>query len=403
MSMVIEVKTRKMAVVWLMTALLLLGACQSGKGGESKAAPLPEVAIVTVAPRSIELDTELPGRIAAYQVADIRPQVNGIVLKELVREGSDVQEGQLLYQIDPTPFKVALQSAKASLSKAEANLPSVRARAERYKELLAQKAVSQQDFEDVTGVLGQTLAEIEYWKAQVEAARINLNYTRVTAPFAGRIGRSQVRIGNVVIAYQPTPFTVLQQLDPIYVDVVQSSAELLRLRRALEVGRLHSADGHSGKVKIFLEDGTSYPLEGTLEFADVSVDPTTGSYALRIVVANPRHLLLPGMFVRAVVKEGIAKDAIVVPQQGVSRNPKGQAVALVVDEKDIVQQRILTIDRAVGDQWLVSSGLAPGERLIMEGSLKVRPGNSVKVVPLHNDTATGQAGTVSGSNAASQK
>ncbi|MBI5895638.1 MAG: efflux RND transporter periplasmic adaptor subunit, partial [Desulfobacterales bacterium] len=225
MSFTLVKKTGRAAAGLLTAALLLLNGCQNGKGGEGKPAAMPEVAIITLSARSVDLATELPGRTSAYRVADIRPQVNGIVLKELVQEGSEVQAGELLYQIDPAPFKVALESAKASLAKAEANLPSVRARAERYKDLLADKAVSQQDFEDVGAALGQTRAEIEYWKAAVEAARINLNYTRVTAPFAGRIGRSQVRTGTLVTAYQPTAFTVLQQLDPIYVDVVQSSAE----------------------------------------------------------------------------------------------------------------------------------------------------------------------------------
>jgi len=403
MAFSLEKKKGWAAIGVLLAALLSLNGCQKGKGGEGKSAPMPEVATVVVTARAVELDTELPGRTAAYRVAEIRPQVNGIVVKELVQEGSDVAAGQLLYQIDPAPFKVALESAKASLAKAEANLPSVRARAERYKELLAQKAVSRQDFEDVTSALGQTQAEVEYWKAAVAAARINLNYTRVTAPFAGRIGRSQVRTGTLVTAYQPTPFTVLQQLDPIYVDVVQSSSELLRLRRALEAGRLSSEGDNGSQVRIFLEDGTPYPLAGELQFADVSVDPTTGSFSQRIVVPNPRHLLLPGMFVRAVVREGTAQQAILVPQQGVSRNPKGQAIALVVDEKDIVQQRILTIDRAVDDRWLVSEGLAAGERLIVEGMLKVRPGDSVKVVPLESGRATGKSGTEPTSTAASQK
>ena len=403
MSLDLKKKKGLLAAGWFMAALLLMNGCQKGKGGEGKPAPMPEVATITVAARSVELVTELPGRTAAYRVAEIRPQVNGIIIKESVKEGSEVEAGQLLYEIDPAPFKVALESAKASLAKAEANLPSVRARAERYKELLAQKAVSQQDFEDVTAVLGQSQAEVEYWKAAVEAARINLNYTRVTAPFAGRIGRSQVRTGTLVTAYQPTPFTVLQQLDPIYVDVVQSSSELLRLRRALEAGRLRSEGDHSSKVRIFLEDGTPYPLEGALQFADVSVDPTTGSFSQRIVVPNPRHLLLPGMFVRAVVKEGTAQQAILVPQQGVSRNSKGQAVALVVDDKDTVQQRILTIDRAVDDEWLVSEGLSVGDRLILEGMLKVRPGNSVKTVPLESATATGKTGKEPAGTAASQK
>jgi len=376
-------------VGWIMalaalSSFLLLAGCEKGQGQQAGQAPIPEVATVTIEPRQIELSTELPGRTSAYLIAEIRPQVNGIVQKRLFREGSDVQAGQLLYQIDPAPFQVAYDSAKASLGKAQANLPSVRSRAERYKELLADKGVSRQDFDDATAAVGQALAEIEYWKTSVEAARINLGYTRVTAPIAGRIGKSSVTDGALVTAYQPTSLATIQQLDPIYVDVTQSSAELLRLKRGLETGQL-SADREQGKkVRILLEDGTPYPLEGILEFRDVTVDPTTGSFTLRIVVPNPEHLLLPGMFVRAVVQEGIAGDAILVPQQGVSRTPKGEPYALVVDDNGAVQQRMLALNRALGDKWLVSSGLAPGDRVVVEGSLNVRPGAAVKAVPWHS-------------------
>jgi len=376
-------------VRWIMalaalSSLLLLAGCEKGQGQQAGQAPIPEVATVTIEPRQIELSTELPGRTSAYLIAEIRPQVNGIVQKRLFREGSDVQAGQLLYQIDPAPFQVAYDSAKASLGKAQANLPSVRSRAERYKELLADKGVSRQDFDDATAAVGQALAEIEYWKTSVEAARINLGYTRVTAPIAGRIGKSSVTDGALVTAYQPTSLATIQQLDPIYVDVTQSSAELLRLKRGLETGQL-SADREQGKkVRILLEDGTPYPLEGILEFRDVTVDPTTGSFTLRIVVPNPEHLLLPGMFVRAVVQEGIAGDAILVPQQGVSRTPKGEPYALVVDDNGAVQQRMLALNRALGDKWLVSSGLSPGDRVVVEGSLNVRPGAAVKAVPWHS-------------------
>ena len=215
----------------------------------------------------------------------------------------------------------------------------------------------------------------------MKAARINLGYTRVTAPISGRIGKSSVTDGALVTAYQPTVPVTIQQLDPIYVDVTQSSAELLRLKRNLEAGRLSANEQNGRKVRLLLEDGTPYPLEGTLQFRDVTVDPATGSFTLRIVVPNPKHLLLPGMFVRAVVQEGIAEQAILVPQQGVSRNPKGEPVALVVDEAGKVQQRMLTLDRAIGDQWLVSSGLSAGDRVIVEGMLNVRPGAAVKAVP----------------------
>jgi membrane fusion protein (multidrug efflux system) len=349
------------------------------------------VAVVTIQPQSVELATELPGRTSAYLVAEIRPQVNGIIKKRLFKEGSDVKAGQLLYQIDPAPFQVAYDSARASLGKARANLPSIRLRVERYRELLADKAVSRQDYDDAAAAQEQARAEIEYWQAQVEAARINLGYTRVTAPISGRIGKSSVTDGALVTAYQPATLATIQQLDPIYVDVTQSSAELLRLKRHLETGRL-SADGVNGrKVRLRLEDGTPYPLEGTLQFRDITVDPATGSFTLRIVVPNPKHLLLPGMFMRAEVQEGIAAQAILMPQQGVSRNPKGEAVALIVDEAGVVQQRLLTLNRAIGGHWLVTAGLAPGERLIVEGLLKVRPGAAVKAVAWEQPKTGGEA------------
>ncbi|RJP68477.1 MAG: efflux RND transporter periplasmic adaptor subunit [Candidatus Abyssobacteria bacterium SURF_17] len=361
-------------------AFFLLGGCHSERGGQAASAPVPEVATETIETHQVELNTELPGRTSAYLVAEIRPQVNGIIQKRLFKEGSDVKAGELLYQIDPALFQVAHDSAKASLGKAQANLSSIQLRAERYKDLLADKVVSQQDYDDATAALEQARAEIEYWKTAVEAARINLGYARVTAPISGRIGRSSVTDGALVTAYQPMSLATIQQLDPIYVDVTQSSAELLRLKRSLETGRL-SADGRNQrKVRLLLEDATPYSLEGTLQFRDVTVDPATGSFTLRIVVPNPEHLLLPGMFVRAIVQEGMAEDAILVPQQGVTRNPKGEPIALIVDETDTVQQRMLTLDRAIGDQWLVSSGLSRGERLIVEGMLNVRPGDAVKVV-----------------------
>ena len=229
------------------------------------------------------------------------------------------------------PFRWPYDSAKASLGKAQANLPSIRLRAERYRELLTDRAVSKQDYDDAAAAMEQARAEIAYWKSQVDAARINLGYTRVTAPIAGRIGKSSVTDGALVTAYQPTALATIQQLNPIYVDVTQASAELLRLKRHLESGQLSSTGADGRKVRILLEDGTPYPLEGTLQFRDITVDPATGSFALRIVVPNPNYLLLPGMFVRAVVQEGIAEQAILVPQQGVSRTPKGDPIALVLD------------------------------------------------------------------------
>uniref|UniRef100_A0A7C3Z4H5 Efflux RND transporter periplasmic adaptor subunit n=1 Tax=Desulfobacca acetoxidans TaxID=60893 RepID=A0A7C3Z4H5_9BACT len=367
-------------IVALPMLLMALEGCGSGQGQPAGPPPVPEVATVTMQPQQVELATELPGRTSPYLVAEIRPQVNGIIKKRLFQEGSDVKAGQLLYQIDPAPFQAALESARASLGKAQANLPSIRLKTERYRELLVDKAVSKQDYDDAVAAMGQAKAEIEYWQAQVDAAKINLGYTQVRAPISGRIGKSSVTDGALVTAYQPTALATIQQLDPIYVDVTQASAELLRLKRNMATGQL-SVDGKNGKkVRIVLEDGTSYPLEGLLQFRDITVDPATGSYTLRIVVPNPKHLLLPGMFVRAVVQEGIAAQAILVPQQGVSRTPRGEPVALVVDEAGKVQQRLLTLNRAIGDKWLVSSGLAAGERVIVEGLLNVRPGMTVKAV-----------------------
>jgi membrane fusion protein (multidrug efflux system) len=383
----------RVLVLMILASLLLLAGCEKGQAQHEGPPRLPEVATVTISPRRIELKTELPGRTSAHLVAEIRPQVNGIIKKRRFREGSDVKAGQLLYQIDPAPFQVAYDSARASLAKAQANLPAVQSRAQRYKDLLADKAVSQQELDDAVSAVDQARAEIQYWTSAVAAARINLDYTRVTAPISGRIGMSSVTDGALVTAYQPAPLATIQQLNPIYVDVTQSTTDLLRLRRHLASGRL-TAEGKSGKkVRIILEDGTPYPGHGKLEFRDITVNPSTGSFMLRIVVPNPQHLLLPGMFVRAVVQEGIAEKAILVPQQGVGRTPKGDPVALVVDEAGKVQQRMLTLNRAIGDQWLVSEGLSAGDRVIVEGMLNIRPGMAVKAVPYEKPEPGADAGS----------
>jgi len=333
------------------------------------------------------LTTELPGRTTACRIAEIRPQVNGIVQKRLFEEGSDVRAGQVLYEIDPAQYQAAYDNAKAALGKAEANLPSIRLRVERYRELLPDKAVSQQEFDDAAAAEKQNLAEIEFWKAMVQTAMINLGYARVTAPISGRIGRSNVTDGALVTAHQPVALATIQQLDPIYVDVPQSTTELLALKRRMEDGRLLPDGTNQKKANLILEAGRVYPLEGTLQFREVTVDPTTGSVILRLVFPNPKGLLLPGMFVRAVVKDGLSEQAILIPQQGVNRNPKGEPFALVVDNAGKVQLRQLTLNRALGDQWLVSSGLAPHERVIVEGMLNARPGATVKAVPWKNPKA----------------
>ncbi|NLI83258.1 MAG: efflux RND transporter periplasmic adaptor subunit [Deltaproteobacteria bacterium] len=371
------------AVVTVLSVSLLLWSCDRRQASPPPP-PVPEVATVSVSPQEVVLTTELPGRTTPFLVADIRPQVNGIVKKRLFTEGSEVKAGDVLYQIDPAPFQAALDNARAALAKAEANLPSIRLRADRYGELLRDKAVSQQDYDDAAAALKQAEADVQYWKAMVETARINLGYTRITAPISGRIGKSSVTEGALVTAYQPVALATIQQLDPIYVDVPQSTSELLRLKRNLEDGRLNPNGKEQNRVRLILEDGTAYPMEGTLQFRDVTVDPTTGSVILRLIFPNPEGVLLPGMFARAIVKEGTLGEAILIPQQAVSRDPKGNPIALIVDGEGKAQQKMLTLNRAIGDQWLVVSGLDPGDGVIVEGFQKVRPGSPVKVVPFRD-------------------
>jgi membrane fusion protein (multidrug efflux system) len=362
--------------------LVVAGLWSAGCGGKRQPPPqaVPEVAALTLKAQRVELTTELPGRTTAFRTAEIRPQVSGIIRKRLFEEGTSVQAGQLLYQIDPSSFQAAFDNAKAALGRAEANLPAIRSRADRYKELLASRAVSQQDYDDAAAALKQAEADVEFWKASVASARVNLEHTRIAAPISGRIGRSEVTDGALATAYQPLALSTIQQLDPIYVDVPQSTAEMLALKARAKEGRVQSGE-NPGSVKILLEDGTEYPREGKLQFRDVTVDPTTGSVNLRIVVPNPQGVLLPGMFVRAVIKEGVNGNAILVPQQSVSRDPKGNPSVLIVASAGKVEQRPVVLDRAVGSQWLVSKGLAAGDNVVVEGMQKVRHGASVKVVP----------------------
>ena len=355
---------------------------QAQSQGQSQ---VPEVSTITVATESVELVTELPGRVSAFRIAEVRPQVSGLILKRYFVEGSDVKAGQLLYQIDPAPFEAALNNAKAALGKAEAQILSIKPKVERFRELLAEKAVSQQDYDDVSAALKQAMAEVEYWKASVQSAQINLGYTRITAPISGRIGKSNVTEGAVVTAYQQMPLTTIQQLDPVYVDVTQSTTELQQLKRKIEEGRLKYGGQKNTKVKIILDDGTIYPRPGDLQFRDVTVDPTTSSVTVRIIVSNPDHTLLPGMYVRSQVQEGINEHAILVPQEAVQRDRKSNPFVMVVNQEQKVEVRPVVLDRAIGDKWLVASGLSPGDRVIVEGIVKVRPGMTVKEVPLSKD------------------
>jgi membrane fusion protein (multidrug efflux system) len=369
------------AAAALAAAFILAGCQNSGTKGPGQAGP-PEVSVVEVKPQRVAITTELPGRTSAYLVAEVRPQVSGIIQQRLFKEGSDVKAGDVLYQIDPATYQAASESAKAQLARAEANISRTRALAERYKELVEIRAVSRQEYDDATAAFKQAEAEIAAGKAAVETARINLGYTRVTAPIAGRVGKSSVTVGALVTAGQPVPLATIQQIDPVYVDVTQSSAVLLQLQKAMASGALRRDSANRAKVKLILEDGTPYTQEGALQFQDVTVDQTTGSYILRIVFPNPKRILLPGMFVRAVLEEGVSEKALLIPQQGVSRDPKGNPVALIVDAESKVQLRVLTVVRTIGDKWLVSDGLAPGDRVVVEGVQKVRPGATVKAVPL---------------------
>jgi membrane fusion protein, multidrug efflux system len=372
--------TRLMALWGILTVLLIMGGCGQSKTGDQGGPP--EVAVVTMQQKPVVMTTELTGRISANLIAEVRPQVGGIIQKRFFTEGSDVQAGQVLYQIDPATYRAAMDNAMAGLSRSEANLSAVQLKADRMRELIADKAVSQQEYDDAASALKQIQADIRYWQATVETARINLKYTSITAPIAGRIGRSSVTEGALVTVQQSTALATIQQLNPIYVDVPQSTAELLRLRSRIKEGRLDQNGANQKMVQLILEDGTVYPLAGTIQFQDITVDPTTGSVILRIVFPNPTGVLLPGMFVRTVVQEGVNKLAILVPQQAVSRDPMGNPLALIVDAEDKVQLRMLTVDRAIdGDKWLVTDGLKSGDRVIIEGMQKVKPGVAVKVLP----------------------
>jgi len=386
--------------------------------------PIPEVGVITIKAEPVLLTTELPGRTVAYLSAEIRPQVSGLIQKRLFTEGTDVQEGEVLYEIDPIPFQAAVEQAEANLAAArraadraragwqasiagvarqKATLELAKINLQRLEELVKERAVSVSQRDQAATDLEVAQAMLKAAEAQVESdrqavaaaeaaikqaeaalktARINLGYTQITAPISGRIGKSNVTVGALVTAHQPLPLTTIQKLDPIYVDVSQSTAELLRLQERLRAGRLTLEGKSQNKVKIIMENGETYRWEGDLQFRDITVDPTTGSVTLRIIVPNPQSILMPGMFVRAVVKEGISRQAILVPQQAVSRDPKGNPYVLTVNGEGKVNLRMITVDRPLGDKWLVSSGLVAGEKVIIEGLLKARPGAAVRAVLL---------------------
>jgi membrane fusion protein (multidrug efflux system) len=340
-----------------------------------------EVGVITVEPKPVTLTQDLPARTAAYRVAEVRARVNGIVQKRLFNEGADVKEGQLLYQIDPAPYQAELDNALGMLNRAEANAEASRVKEKRYSELAGSKVVSKQDYDDVAVTSRTNQAEVLSARAAVQTARINLSYTQVTSPLSGRAGMSQVTEGAYVQASAATLFVTVQQLDPMYVDVSQSSNELLRLKKALANGELSVDEAGQARVKLLLDDGAEYAREGTLQFSDVSVNPSTSSVTIRAVFPNPENLLLPGMFVRARLVEGRKQDALLLPQFTVTRNSKGEATAFVVGPDDKAELRVLKADRAVGNQWLITDGLKAGDRVIANNLQRLRPGAPVKAVP----------------------
>lgn len=371
------------ATAAIMSLALLVGcsggtaASKGGKGGDDKGGP-PEVGFVVVKPGAVPVIAELPGRTTAYQTSEVRPQVSGIIRRRLFTEGSYVRAGQTLYQIDPSLYRAAGDQARANLMSAEASAEAARAKADRYKPLADIQAVSAQDYADALAEARQAAASVAQSRAQLATARINLRFTQVPAPISGRIGRSLFTEGALVTGNQADPLAVIQRLDPIYVDIRQSSAELLALRRALAQ---NGAMPTRSAVRLKLEDGSDYGLAGTVEFSEVTVDEATGTVTLRARFPNPDNILLPGMFVRASLAQTMSTDVYLVPQQGVARGPKGDAMVLLIGPGNKVIEQPVTADRTMGAYWVISAGLKPGDRVITEGTVRAKPGKPVKPVP----------------------
>lgn len=386
----------------LLVSVVTLAAC-----GKTQAPPpkpgMPEVNVVTLAAQTVSLTRELPGRTNAYLLAEVRPQVSGIVKKRLFTEGAVVKAGQSLYQLDDATYRANAASARATLARAQATLKSAELNAKRSDELVKIDAVSKQDNENANAALAQAKADVAAAEAALQSSNVTLDYARITSPITGRIGKSSVTQGALVTANQTTPLATVQQLDPVYVDLSQSSSELLQLRKDIAAGKLTKSGDIP--VEIVLEDGSIYQHKGKLAFSDVSVDPGTGSFSLRVTVPNPDNILMPGMYVRAVVGNGIRDNAILVPQQGIARDPKGNTSAMVVNKEGKVEPRPVKVSRTIGDKWLVEDGLAAGDRVIVAGLQKIKPGVPVKAVEASTSQATAQpaanaAATVAGNKPA---
>jgi membrane fusion protein, multidrug efflux system len=360
---------------------LAVAACSTEAEAPAQPSP-PEVGVVEIQPQRQTISTELAGRTRPRMVAEIRPQVGGIVRQRLFEEGAMVEAGQVLYQIEPASYQADVASAEAVLAKAEAAVVAQRATAQRTQRLLRLNAMSAQENDDAQAAYKQALAEVGVARANVATARINLSFTRITAPIGGRVDTSAVTIGALVTANQETALTTVQQLDPLYVDVTQSSTDVLRLKRDLAEGRLKHVGVDEAQIRLKLEDGSDYGHEGRLQFSGVTVNPGTGAVTLRALVPNPQGLLLPGMYVQAVLEEAVVEQAMMVPQQAVTRNPAGEASALVVNAENKVERRQLVVDRAIGNRWLVLEGIAPGDRVVVEGTMRISEGKPVRVVDL---------------------
>lgn len=358
-------------------------ACDKSKDNpSSKGNPPPvEVSVITVQPGQASLTIELSGRVSAFLMAEVRPQVGGIVQKVLFTEGSEVKEGQILYQIEPGLFQAASDSAIAALKRAEALLLPARAKAERFRQLAGSDAISRQDLDDAEAAFKKAEADVMSARADVDRSRINLAYSSVKAPISGRTGKSSITTGALVTAFQPVALATIQKLDPVYVDVTQSSASLLRIKQSMEKGLIKKDQENQARVSLILEDGSLYGREGVLKFSDITVDTGTGSVTIRCVFPNPDLTLLPGMFVRAIVEEGVNQSAILIPQRCVTRNAKGIPTATIVSPEGVVEIRELEIDRAIENRWVISKGLAAGEKVVIEGLQKARPGSTVKTIP----------------------
>lgn len=376
-----------LAAVLMFSGSLLLTGCndENEQKGQQSA---PEVGVVTLKAEPLNVTTELPGRTSAYRIAEVRPQVGGIILKRNFVEGSDIKAGSSLYQIDPATYQAAYDIARGDLAKAEAAANIAHLTVNRYKTLVGTKYISQQEYDTAVADARQADAAVTAAKAAVETARINLAYTKVTSPISGRIGKSSVTEGALVTSNQANALATVQQLDPIYVDVTQSSNDFLRLKEELANGTLEQ-EGGKAKAELVLENGQVYAQKGSLEFSDVTVDESTGSITIRAVFPNPKGDLLPGMFVRARLDEGIKNNALLVPQQGVTRNPRGEATVMLVGADNKVENRTVTAAQAIGDKWLVTDGLKSGDKVIVTGLQKVRPGVQVKV----EEASAGNAST----------